>query len=69
MTPAEAIHYLADESRRDRELERILFAASDTHADIYAWAEADPERVVALAESWQGVVAQDIPPPDWVAQP
>lgn len=62
MTPLEATHYLMDEQRRDRDLWRVLDAAAKRAGadDVYAWAEAEPESVVALAESWQGVVEQDL---------
>jgi fructose-1,6-bisphosphatase len=61
MTPEQAVHYLADQSRLDSALEQILFKAAESHADIYAWAEEEPERVVAIAESWQDVVSQTPP--------
>jgi hypothetical protein len=61
MTPAEAVHYLMDEARRDEDLWAVLTGVQSlAEGDIYAWAEAEPEKVVALAESWQGVVEQDL---------
>jgi hypothetical protein len=71
MTPAEAAFYLADTMRQDDELRYVLAAEASRAgvSDVLAWAEANPEKAVALAESWKGVVGQDIPPADWVATP
>lgn len=63
MTPAEAINYLTDEARRDRELWGVIQAGAKNAGaeDVFAWAEVEPEQVVAVAESWQDIVEQTPP--------
>lgn len=71
MTPVEAAHYLADRMKMDRDLRFVISAEAGRAGvtDIFSWAEKHEEQAVALAESWQCMLEQDIPPADWVATP
>lgn len=64
MTAAEAAFYLVDQMRVDAELRAVLLIGTRSHgySDVYAWAEACPDEVIAVAESWADVIVQQ--PPD-----
>ena len=71
MTGAEAAQYLVDAMRTDKDLRFVVASVAGRAGatDVYAWAEKNKRKAIALAQSWQGAVEQDIPPADWVAQP
>jgi len=68
VTAAEAAFYLADQMRVDDELRAIILNGTRErgYSDVYAWAEANPGEVVAIAESWQGVIGQQPPDPEHI---
>ncbi len=63
MTAEEATVYLNEQMRQDNMLRNVRVGVLETteYDDIYAWAEAEPQQVVIIAESWADVVSQTPP--------